>query len=207
MAKSEKLLLLVAVLLTIVAVAFWSVNLTSKSDTLPDTNNTTDTRRVPGEDLGFNGDPSFTEENLEVLPNFGVSLDSSELNTVSVDLKGDTLNVRSAEAVIMYNPDVVSITSITQGDLFDLYITTDLSEPVEKDANGMAYVSIAGSFVGDELPEVKTDGTLATLEYTALTDAPAIFTVVQFEKGADNYSKVITEDGQSYTVAETSVSL
>ncbi|MCA9386554.1 hypothetical protein KC669_00820 [Candidatus Dojkabacteria bacterium] len=206
MAKSEKLLLLLAVLLTIVAVAFWSVNLTAK-DKQPTTVNDNQNQVAPGEDIGFNGNPSFTDENLEVLPNFALSLSSSQVNEVNVALDGDTLNVRSAEAIVMYDPSVAKITSITQGELFDLYITTDLDEEVMTDENGMAYFSIAASFAGDELPAVMTDGVMGSFTYESLSEAPVTFTLVQFDDDAEYYSKVITEDGQSYTIKENSISL
>lgn len=208
MSKSEKLLLLFAVLLTIVAAGFWYVNLTNEEEALPDTGSpTANTDRIPGEDLGFDGLPSFTEENLEVLSNFGLTFASTGTDTVSVELSGDTLNVRSVEAIIKYDPNVVTITSVNQGELFDLYINTDLSEGVLETEDGMAYVSLVAAFAGEDLPSVVTSGVLGTITFERVTNDPVSFTLVEFGEGVNPYSKVVTEDGQTYTLAEESVSL
>ncbi len=203
MGKTEKLLLLIAVLLTVVAGAFWYVNLTAEpevntEDLVPNTGG--DPSPESGTGITGGGPGENVVASLDVLENFGVAFEVVDDSTVNLVLEGDTLNVRSVEFVLSYDPEVLSIDAVQNGDLFDFFISQD---NIDAEAG---LVTLPFSFSGENL-EVLTDGVIATLTFTKLGDADAEISVLEFDSEAQDYTQLIVENGDKYTINESSVVL
>ncbi len=204
MGKTEKLLLLIAVLLTVVAGAFWYVNLTTE-DSSPNTDDLTPNSGQPTLDSGTGiqggGPGENVDTELEVLENFGVEFEVVDETTVNLVLRGDTLNVRSAGILVSFDPEMLSVTSVENGDIFDFFISEGA---IDAEAGT---VELPFAFGGEDVPEVMTEGIIGTLKVSKLSAEPTTLTVVEYSDDAEDYSEIIAENGDKYTIAETSVEL
>jgi hypothetical protein len=190
MEKTERLLLFVAVALTIVAGVFWYVNFSNTSDDTDDQQN---------ED-NMQADPIDTSPR-SIIQGFGFDFVQVDANTVQVVLNGSTENVRSAEVVVSYNNNVMDITEIVEGDVFDIYIDGQESINTEE-----GFVSIVGSYIGESLPTPKTSGVLATISFnTTSEEEEPYFAVVSEGSEYSSFSIVITEDEEEFTLAPSSL--
>lgn len=191
MGKTEKFLLFFAVALTVVAGVFWYINFTDSSDESNDQQN---------EDTDTQNDPIDTSPR-SIIQGFGIDFVQVDANTVQVVLDGSTENIRSAEVVISYNSNVMEITDVASGDLFDIYIDSEDAVNTEE-----GFVSIVGSYIGESLPAAKTQGLLATITFntTSETEEP-YFAVVSEGNEYSSFSVVITEDEEEFTLAPSSL--
>ena len=206
MGKTEKFLLFTAVLLTVILAAFWFVNFTYQADSGSNSNSSKSPKQNLDSRLDIDGEPgTIFEQTVNIIENFRVQFSNVTENTVSIGLDGDTLNVRAVELVIAYDPEKISITSTENGEVFDLFISQG---NIAKDEDGkeIGIVKMPLAFSLADIPLLE-EGTIGVLSFNKLSEEPATLTILQYSDKDSDYSQVILDNEDKYTVEEVSIQI
>ena len=139
--------------------------------------------------------PDSLTEDIEV--DESIEAELSESLSADILLDGNTENVKEVLLVVSYDPNLIEVKDIVEGDLFDSYDSKEIDE-------ALGLVKIKGT-----MSEAKdlAEGTFATVEFKRIKDGDTNLIVMEDDLVSDAFTTVMDFDGNKTTVKSAQVSL